>query len=106
MNLNALLIAGEVQPAVSADPRTEVNFEKAEKNPDKSILNKSFPQVDGPTRGGLPVFQAHAGQRSPRHPPHGDAPREKEIVITHEWVSPSETYHNLIFQPVLLPKDD
>ena len=87
MNLNALLIAGEVQPAVSADPRTEVNLKKSEKkNPDKSILNKSFPQVDGPTRGGLPVFQAHAGQRSPRHPPHGDAACKKEIVITREWV--------------------
>ena len=44
MSLNALLIAGEVQPAVSADPRTEVNLEKSEKNPDKSILNKSFPR--------------------------------------------------------------
>ena len=31
MNLNALLIAGEVQPAVSADSRTEVNLEKSEK---------------------------------------------------------------------------
>ena len=81
------------------------------KNPRKKYLTNQFfkknhfRQVDGPTRGGLPVFQAHAGQRSPRNPPHGDAPREKEIVITHEWVSSSETRHIVIFQPVL-PKDD
>ena len=38
MNLNTLLIAGEVQPAVSADPRTEVNLEKSE----KKILTNPF----------------------------------------------------------------
>jgi len=58
------LFSGEVQPAVSPNPRTE---------------------VDGPTRRGLPVFQAHAGERPPRHPPHGNAPCKKEIVITREW---------------------
>jgi len=62
--LMPFLFSGEVQPAVSPNPRTE---------------------VDGPTRGGLPVFQAHAGERPPRHPPHGDAACKKEIVITREW---------------------
>ena len=46
-------------------------------------------QVDGPTRGGFLVFQAHAGERPPRHPSHGNAPCKKEIVFTHEWVGPT-----------------
>lgn len=59
------LFSGEVQPAVSPNPRTE---------------------VDGPTRRGLPVFQAHAGERPPRHPPDGNAPcKKKKLVITREW---------------------
>jgi hypothetical protein len=35
------------------------------------------PEGDGATRRGLLVLQAHAGQRAPRHTPHGDATRQK-----------------------------
>ena len=58
------LFSGEVQPAVSPNPQTE---------------------IDGPTRRGLPAFQAHAGERPPHHLPHGNAPCKKGIVITLEW---------------------
>ena len=43
-------------------------------------------EVDGPEGRGLPLLQAHAGQRAPRHPPHGNAAREEKIITQIGWV--------------------
>ena len=93
--LMPFLFSGEVQPAVSPNPRTEVNRAR---NPKIYLFWKIWIemicyQVDGATRGGLPVFQAHAGERPPRHTPHGDAACKKEIVITREWVGWTTRLH-------------
>ena len=82
------LFSGEVQPAVSPNPRTEVNSKF--RNPEffLKIWIESislFIQVDGPTRRGLPVFQAHPGDGPLGHPPYGNAPCKKELVITLVW---------------------
>ena len=40
-------------------------------------------KVDGSARRGLPLLQAHAGQRTARYSSHGNAACEKKI----KWVS-------------------
>merc|ERR1739842_262689 len=42
------------------------------------------PEGDGAARRGLPVLQAHAGQRAARDAPDGDAAREEEAVEHRE----------------------
>ena len=37
-------------------------------------------EVHGPARRGLPLLQAHAGQRAPRHSSHGDVACEEKII--------------------------
>lgn len=60
--------SGQVQPADGSSARCE---------------------VDGPAGRGLPLLQAHAGQRAPRHPPHGNAAREEKIITQIGWVEDS-----------------
>ena len=63
---NLLLIVfsckGQVQPVDEPDTRAEVH---------------------GSARGGLPLLQTHAGQRTTRHASHGNAACEEKI----NWVS-------------------
>ena len=52
--LTSATSSGEVQPADGSAARAALH---------------------GPEGRGLPLLQAHAGQRAPRHPAHGDAAR-------------------------------
>ena len=48
------------------------------------------PEGDGAARRGLPLLQAHAGQRPTRHPADGDVNCE-EKSITYHWVIGDKT---------------
>jgi hypothetical protein len=44
-----------------------------------AVKSLAGPEGDGPARRGLPVLQAHAGQRAYTDPSHGDASRKETI---------------------------